>query len=153
DNNYTSSGYGPVVEGGEEDPEGGAGMTDVSVAGVCPRPQDPPGPCVQQCRHHSDCRANHACCHNGCGHTCTFLRPDTVVKPGSCPRGDFRQRTSFQCDDSCQADGDCPGNQKCCRSACGMTCRVPCFYWLASNSRVRPPWRLSQRCSRSFFLL
>nr|KAG5694545.1 hypothetical protein BaRGS_032490 [Batillaria attramentaria] len=29
DNNYTSSGYGPVVEGGEEDPEGGAGMTDL----------------------------------------------------------------------------------------------------------------------------
>lgn len=49
-----------------------------------------------------------------------FLSP--AVKPGRCgaPKG------TSMCAEFCSHDGDCPGEQKCCRTTCGHACSEPC---------------------------
>lgn len=49
-----------------------------------------------------------------------FLSP--AVKPGRCgaPKG------TVMCAEFCSHDGDCPGEQKCCRTTCGHACSEPC---------------------------
>lgn len=50
------------------------------------------------------------------------------VKPGRCalPQG------TPMCAEYCYHDGQCPGEQKCCRTTCGHACSEPC--WLDSCS-------------------
>ncbi|KAK7108362.1 whey acidic protein-like [Littorina saxatilis] len=53
--------------------------------------------------------------------------PVFVTKPGTCPRQTLtRGGRSGLCAPRCRSDGECPGNDKCCRSfSCGQTCRSP----------------------------
>nr|XP_033808395.1 WAP four-disulfide core domain protein 3-like [Geotrypetes seraphini] len=55
----------------------------------------------------------------------TLQRAESFEKPGMCldPR----------CNLNCNDDKDCSGNNKCCKSPCGRTCRPPVFY-------SRPLW-------------
>ncbi|XP_077866695.1 uncharacterized protein LOC144355152, partial [Saccoglossus kowalevskii] len=43
------------------------------------------------------------------------------LKPGRCPF----TNTGLSCDIKCQHDAECPSNQKCCDTDCGMTCIEP----------------------------
>ncbi|KAM4652024.1 uncharacterized protein O3C94_014355 [Discoglossus pictus] len=47
-----------------------------------------------------------------------------IVKPGNCPK--VSPFDLELCSKSCQSDGNCEGNQKCCPTSCdGLQCKVP----------------------------
>lgn len=45
-----------------------------------------------------------------------------AAKPGVCPD---EAKEAANCTESCQDDGNCNGNLKCCLTACGMACQMP----------------------------
>lgn len=119
---------------------------------MCPRRHWGSGPCAEFCSNDSDCPSDEKCCHNGCGHECTapyegwiwstvgqtyyfgggcslnvvtFFN-DFSVKLGRCPS----PRGTPMCAEFCHHDGQCPGEQKCCKTSCGHACSEPC--WLDS---------------------
>lgn len=53
---------------------------------------------------------------------CMFVF-DALVKPGRCA---LPQSTPM-CAEYCYHDGQCPGEQKCCRTTCGHACSEPCW--------------------------
>ncbi|XP_010720901.1 WAP four-disulfide core domain protein 3 isoform X2 [Meleagris gallopavo] len=68
-----------------------------------------------------------SCCNEtACGHgerccaRCLRVEP---AKSGLCPRK--RARRDAACPNLCTDDRDCPGDQKCCFSGCGLTCTTP----------------------------
>ncbi|KYO24382.1 hypothetical protein Y1Q_0008900 [Alligator mississippiensis] len=50
------------------------------------------------------------------------LVPRRESKPGVCPD---EAKEAANCTESCQDDGNCNGNLKCCLTACGMACQMP----------------------------
>lgn len=117
--------------------------------GVCPRRRWSSGLCAELCSDDSDCPSEEKCCHNGCGHQCTapytgsmcgkipqwgslgvityvwtpFFFFGASVKRGRCglPQG------TPMCAEYCYHDGQCPGEQKCCKTTCGHACSEPCW--------------------------
>uniref|UniRef100_A0A0B7A2I8 WAP domain-containing protein n=1 Tax=Arion vulgaris TaxID=1028688 RepID=A0A0B7A2I8_9EUPU len=55
--------------------------------------------------------------------TCCRSDPTNVVKPGQCPVSTDSD-TSY-CSDSCNNDGDCRHNSKCCQTGCRRQCLHP----------------------------
>ncbi|KAH3780538.1 hypothetical protein DPMN_158355 [Dreissena polymorpha] len=47
--------------------------------------------------------------------------PFVSDKPGFCPQ----DASGRPCADICSSDDSCPGNEKCCRYDCGLSCQVP----------------------------
>jgi len=105
--------------------------------GQCP-PQTPNvgGPCVatqNSCINDVSCPRNQKCCPGACNSQCVDpVRPPPPVrrnKPGQCPPPTPGLVGACVVDpNSCgQQNGDssCPGNQKCCPSACNTGCIAP----------------------------
>uniref|UniRef100_A0AAU6NSY4 Waprin-Phi1-like protein transcript variant X1 n=1 Tax=Micrurus mipartitus TaxID=430902 RepID=A0AAU6NSY4_MICMP len=45
-------------------------------------------------------------------------------KAGICPQAES-ESPNGNCTEECQSDARCEGNQKCCRTGCGTSCRIP----------------------------
>uniref|UniRef100_A0A670ZLW5 WAP domain-containing protein n=1 Tax=Pseudonaja textilis TaxID=8673 RepID=A0A670ZLW5_PSETE len=50
--------------------------------------------------------------------------PEAAEKAGVCPQAEL-ERPDGNCTEECQSDARCEGNQKCCRTGCGTSCRIP----------------------------
>ncbi|KAG8131480.1 hypothetical protein E2320_009405 [Naja naja] len=50
--------------------------------------------------------------------------PEVAEKAGICPQAGL-ERPNGNCTEECQSDARCKGNQKCCRTGCGTSCRIP----------------------------
>ncbi|XP_061486734.1 waprin-Phi1-like [Rhineura floridana] len=46
-------------------------------------------------------------------------------KAGTCPDAEEAKTNSGNCTEECQSDASCHGVEKCCRTGCGATCRIP----------------------------
>ncbi|CAG5125344.1 unnamed protein product [Candidula unifasciata] len=55
--------------------------------------------------------------------TCCRSDPDNPVKNGTCPAS--TRNDTFYCVDTCNNDGDCRGDDKCCQDGCARSCRTP----------------------------
>lgn len=51
-----------------------------------------------------------------------FFCSSLTVKPGRCPM----PKGTPMCAEYCYHDGECPDEQKCCRTTCGHACSEPC---------------------------
>uniref|UniRef100_A0A8C6Y4W2 WAP domain-containing protein n=1 Tax=Naja naja TaxID=35670 RepID=A0A8C6Y4W2_NAJNA len=49
---------------------------------------------------------------------------EVAEKAGICPQAGL-ERPNGNCTEECQSDARCKGNQKCCRTGCGTSCRIP----------------------------
>lgn len=96
--------------------------------GDCPKPLPIPV-CEKTCFNDSKCSGPAKCCRTDCnGSICVELsQPQPVItrnKPGYCPA-----RLSMpECRSTCQADYQCSGEAKCCKTECnGFICIDPVF--------------------------
>ncbi|XP_061572020.1 anosmin-1a [Cololabis saira] len=60
-----------------------------------------------------------------CVSSCEFLQAAAAVKQGSCPPADGAAGFAAACVESCDRDGDCSAQKKCCSNNCGHTCQTP----------------------------
>ncbi|XP_030837519.1 prestalk protein isoform X2 [Strongylocentrotus purpuratus] len=116
-----------------------------------PDDQNIVGLCVEACDNDGDCDENQKCCTNGCGHLCmrTESTPcpqvmcmmwcpygfkqdsdgcnlcecanQTVIHEGECPV--VAEGMMGICMTTCDHDGSCSANQKCCSNGCGHSCQ------------------------------
>ncbi|XP_028835883.1 anosmin-1a isoform X2 [Denticeps clupeoides] len=63
--------------------------------------------------------------HGECVTSCDFLRSVMVTKQGDCPSPEKASGFAAACVESCEEDGDCSGQKKCCPNGCGHTCQPP----------------------------
>ncbi|ETE59165.1 hypothetical protein L345_15106, partial [Ophiophagus hannah] len=49
---------------------------------------------------------------------------EVAEKAGICPQAEL-ERPNGNCTEECQSDAHCEGNQKCCQTGCGTSCRIP----------------------------
>ncbi|XP_021272631.1 WAP four-disulfide core domain protein 3-like [Numida meleagris] len=86
---------------------------------LLPTAESPGSPGVVNCRV--------SCCNETvCGHgerCCVRCLRTEPAKSGLCPRK--RAQHDAACPDLCTNDRDCPGDQKCCFSGCGLACTPP----------------------------
>uniref|UniRef100_A0A8C9EKY3 WAP domain-containing protein n=1 Tax=Pavo cristatus TaxID=9049 RepID=A0A8C9EKY3_PAVCR len=88
----------------------------------------------------------HQCCRARLALSCTLSPLSPPAKSGLCPRK--RARRDAACPNLCTDDRDCPGDQKCCFSGCGLACTTksgacpvvlrgslgPCLEWCDSDA-------------------
>ncbi|XP_026217181.1 anosmin-1a isoform X2 [Anabas testudineus] len=63
--------------------------------------------------------------HWECVTSCEFLQSVLAVKQGSCPPPERAKGFAAACVESCDHDGECPAQKKCCSNGCGHTCQSP----------------------------
>ncbi|XP_068164984.1 anosmin-1a [Antennarius striatus] len=63
--------------------------------------------------------------HWECVTSCEFLQSVLGVKQGRCPPQDRASGFAAACVESCDHDGECPAQRKCCSNGCGHTCQPP----------------------------
>ncbi|XP_062361324.1 WAP four-disulfide core domain protein 3 [Cinclus cinclus] len=103
-------------------------LAEPAKPGFCPRKraQRRAAACPNRCTDDRDCPREHKCCFSGCGLACT--PPDTeshhaAEKPGVCPM--VLRGSLGPCLELCDTDSDCTGDDKCCTTGCGHTCKPP----------------------------
>ncbi|XP_048580646.1 fibrillin-1 isoform X2 [Nematostella vectensis] len=113
--------------------------------GICPI-QDYIDPSLckstrDECQTDADCFGRRKCCFSGCAMEC-METPGSIPRPGQCPMVDETDPEMCPDDeaDKCQIDDQCPGNDKCCFTACIMECITP------PGMEIRPgkcpkPWK------------
>lgn len=81
--------------------------------------------CSDTCKSDIECRPSQKCCFNGCGLSClrAVVGSGRMLKPGQCPGRN--PDGVFLCTESCRADNECAGDQKCCPTGCGNICMDP----------------------------
>ncbi|XP_043210840.1 uncharacterized protein LOC122375493 isoform X2 [Amphibalanus amphitrite] len=124
-------------------------------AGRCPaiRPGSYRGDCQDECRYDSECPRQQRCCNNGCasvcldpdfrrtcdqltcppGHVCVdgdssqdAVCVDTAPKEtGRCPSPSLWDARTRSCEEQCQYDSQCSGDQRCCSNGCALVCTAP----------------------------
>ncbi|XP_069573291.1 anosmin-1a [Brachyistius frenatus] len=60
-----------------------------------------------------------------CVTSCEFLQSVLAVKQGSCPPPEKASGFAAACVESCDNDGECSAQKKCCSNGCGHTCQSP----------------------------
>lgn len=63
--------------------------------------------------------------HGECVTSCEFLRSVLAEKQGECPPPERAAGFAAACVESCEEDGECSANKKCCANGCGHTCQQP----------------------------
>ncbi|KAG8004700.1 Anosmin-1 [Nibea albiflora] len=63
--------------------------------------------------------------HWECVTSCEFLRSVLAAKQGGCPPPERASGFAAACVESCDRDGECPAQKKCCSNGCGHTCQAP----------------------------
>ncbi|XP_028591496.2 uncharacterized protein LOC114599871 [Podarcis muralis] len=66
-------------------------------------------------------------------------------KPGTCPT--LIQNNDTQCGQFCSRDNSCPGNERCCQTACGHQCMLPLEDQPGSCPRLSPQPDQAANCS------
>ncbi|KAM7375003.1 hypothetical protein PAMA_014204 [Pampus argenteus] len=63
--------------------------------------------------------------HWECVTSCEFLQSALAVKQGGCPPPERASGFAAACVESCDHDGECSAQKKCCSNGCGHTCQAP----------------------------
>ncbi|XP_071504944.1 uncharacterized protein [Diadema antillarum] len=118
----------PIIPPIPTDPLGPGEGTGEPHVGMCPSQMGAGPQCGGvACRSDSDCAGDQKCC-SGCDSGSKYCMPALQIQPpmvippknhfGTCPKDG-----PANCDGTlCMADMDCPADQKCCVSSCGLRC-------------------------------
>uniref|UniRef100_A0A665TAN3 Anosmin 1a n=1 Tax=Echeneis naucrates TaxID=173247 RepID=A0A665TAN3_ECHNA len=96
----------------------------------------PPTPqCLEPCKDSWEMKRKNNCrelCelafpkkHWECVTSCEFLQSVQATKQGICPPPERASGFAAACVESCDRDGECSAQRKCCSNGCGHTCQPP----------------------------
>ncbi|KAM4602163.1 anosmin-1a [Polymixia lowei] len=63
--------------------------------------------------------------HWECATSCEYLLSVSAIKQGDCPPPERASGFAAACVESCDEDGECSAQKKCCSNGCGHTCQPP----------------------------